>query len=358
MPTSKILILLALFLFACQSDQTASDPPENSPTTENVSGAWTKIEPGGETRCAHDTPYAFWVRPGSSNEILIYFQGGGGCYNAETCGTSGSYKEEVKDTDNPEFTIGGVFDLDNPENPFKDDTMVFVPYCTGDVHSGNRVATYTLASDKSFDIYHLGVINAQSALDWLYANVETPDSIFVTGCSAGSIGSILHVPHVIEQYPETAVIQLGDSAGGLTSVIEWNIAGDYDAGDYFPDWIPSMQDEVAQSFTISKFTNAVANFYPNYTFAQYNPANDGTQKRYFVADGGQADDFSAALQTSLNEIHDSSRNFRSYTAAGEHHCILKTASFYTEETDGVRLRDWVADLSNQIEVDRIQCTDC
>ena len=29
---------------------------------------WQKIEPGGETLCAHGTPYAFWTHEGTSDE--------------------------------------------------------------------------------------------------------------------------------------------------------------------------------------------------------------------------------------------------------------------------------------------------
>jgi hypothetical protein len=238
--------------------------------------------------------------------------------------------------------------------------MVFVPYCTGDVHAGDRVETYTTGSSRDFDIYHRGYPNAQSALNWIYANFRQPESIFVSGCSAGAIGSLLHTPHLIQHYPQTAITQLGDSGGGLTAYtnITWDIDADYDAGQHFPDWIPGMQDEIAHAFTIAAFASAAANYYPTYTFAQYNTANDSSQQRYFVADGGAPEDFPAALQSSLTEIQSSSDNFRAYTAAGEHHCILQHANFYAEATNGVRFRDWVADLANQVEVENVHCTDC
>jgi hypothetical protein len=358
-PTAiSLAVLFILLLGACHSTSTPIKAAPNWPTLTELPQGWTKIEPGGDTRCAHDTPYAFWVRPGTTNKVFVYFQGGGGCYNAETCGLTGSYKEAVTDNDNPDYTIGGVFNLDHPENPFRDDTMVFVPYCTGDVHAGNRVETYTTNAGRTFDIYHRGYVNARTALNWLYANVEQPDSIFVAGCSAGSIGSMLHTPHIIQHYPHTPVIQLGDSGGGLTSYIPWDIDADYDAGQYFPDWISGMQEDIAHSFTLSTFTIAVANYYPTYIFSQYNSANDSTQSRYFVADGGSEEDFATALQTSLNEVHQNSDNFRSYTAQGERHCILKYANFYAEETDGIRFRDWVANLANQIEVESVNCTAC
>lgn len=350
---SLAAIFILLLLGACRPTPTPVTIEPNWPMLTNLPPGWTKIEPAGETRCAHNTPYAYWVRPGTTNNVFVYFQGGGGCYDAETCGLTGSYKDAVTDNDNPAYTIGGVFNLDHPENPFQDDTMVFVPYCTGDVHAGNRVETYTSHSGKTFDIYHRGYVNARSAMNWIYANFEQPDSIFVTGCSAGSIGSMLHAPHLIQHYPQTAVIQLGDSGGGLTSYIPWDIDADYDAGAYFPNWIPGMQDDIAHSFTLSSFTIAVANTYPTSIFSQYNAANDSTQRRYFVADGGSEDGFPTALQTSLNEIHQKSDNFRSYTATGERHCILKYTEFYFEETDGVRIRDWVANLANQIEVESV-----
>lgn len=348
-PVSLALSFI-LFLSACHSP-TAVNPDSSLPALTDLPQNWTKIEPAGDTRCAHNTPYAFWVHPGTTNKVIIYFQGGGGCYSAETCGLAGSYKDAVTDNDNPAYTTSGIFNFNRPENPFREYTMVFVPYCTGDVHAGNRAETYTTQSGHTFDIYHRGYVNAHTALNWVYDNFEQPDSIFITGCSAGSIGSILHTPHVIQHYPETAVIQLGDSGGGLTSYILWDIDADYDAGDYFPSWIPNMQEKIAHSFTVSAFTIAVANYYPTYIFAQYNAANDSTQRRYFIADGGAEEDFAAALQASLTEIHNNSNNFRSYTAEGERHCILKYTNFYVEETGGIRFRDWVANLANQIEVD-------
>ena len=115
-----------------------------------------------------------------------------------------------------------------------------------------------------------------------------------------------------------------------------------------------MPQEITHSFTVSAFTSAIANYYPNYIFSQYNSANDSTQRKYFVADGGAEKDFPSALQASLNEIHNNNENFRSYTAEGERHCILQYVNFYYEETNGISFRDWVADLANQIKVENVE----
>lgn len=115
-----------------------------------------------------------------------------------------------------------------------------------------------------------------------------------------------------------------------------------------------MQEEIAKTFTVAKYYNALAKYYPDYTFAQYNSAADKIQTRYYVADGGSADDYPATLQASLDAVAEHADNFRFYTAQGDHHCVLKTTKFYTEENNGIRVRDWVADLANQINVENVQ----
>ena len=74
---------------------------------------------------------------------------------------------------------------------------------------------------------------------------------------------------------------------------------------------------------------------------------------YFTTAGGADEDFAAALHTSLDEIHSTSDNFKSYIAEAERHCVLKHAHFYTEEMGRGRFRDWVANLANQIEVENV-----
>ena len=51
------------------------------------------------------------------------------------------YKAELMRSDNPAH-MSGIFDLADPRNAVRDWSMVFVPYCTGDVHSGSNTARY------------------------------------------------------------------------------------------------------------------------------------------------------------------------------------------------------------------------
>ncbi len=336
-----------------------ADPTEaaaKDPILAMVDG-WTKIEPGGDTRCAHDTPFAFWTRPGTSNKLLVYFQGGGGCWNGETCQVGSTfYDASVSANDDPEGR-GGILDFENPENPFADYHAVFVPSCTGDIYLGSNIQTYETDAGETIDIYHHGFVNLNAALNWTFENVLAPGSVFVTGCSAGSIGSIRAAPHLINQYPTAEVVQLGDSLG---SVLDQPSSIDQIYGSHhtLPDWIPAFDAYDPEAFTMADFYNTVAAAYPDYRFAQYNSELDRVQVRYHVAVGDTADTFAPTLAGAISAIHAESPNFRSYMADGDVHCIMPRDSFYTREVEGVGFSDWVADLVSGKDVENVQCADC
>ncbi len=358
-----LLLFFCLFLWGCggaAGNETAV-PPTAPLATEPVNPfppqEWTKIEPGGDSRCAHNTPYAFWVRPGITNHLLLYFEGGGGCWSAETCAPGSSLYDDSVDAGDDPASRGGILDFDNPQNPFQAYTAVYIPVCTGDVHWGNHVQTYIASDGSEQVIYHRGFVNSQAALQWAYTYVPQPDSLFMTGCSAGSVGSIAHAPYVIQHYPDTPLTQLGDS---LAFVFHrpLDLQVDYHVHDNFAPWIPALAEIPVGDFLMSRYYSAVANHYPNDTFAQYNTQADIVQEQFYVAVGGEVANFPADLAASLDQIHTQSDNFRSYTASGTLHCITPRPQFYTLETAGVRLRDWVAALAAGQPVETVQCETC
>lgn len=331
---------------------------EGLPTLDELPEGWTKIEPGGETRCAHDTPYAYWVRPGSNDKLLLFFQGGGGCWNAETCAPGSTfYDDDVTSADDPGSRAGGIFALNNAANPFKDHTIVYMPSCTGDVYWGDNLREYERSDGSTLEVYHRGFVNASAGLAWAYNNVPDPEAIFMTGCSAGAIGSIVHSAYVIEQYPDVPITQLGDSLA-LVDPDALDLQTDYGAHDNFPDWIPELQSIIPGELLTADYYTAIANHYPNYTFGEINSAFDAVQTRFYSALEGQQENFGRDLQTHVDSIASSTDNFRYYMAAGELHCFTPRANLYTQETEGVRLIDWLTALANGEDVENVQCQDC
>ncbi|MCJ7810722.1 MAG: pectinacetylesterase family protein, partial [Dehalococcoidia bacterium] len=111
--TAILVLGLALFGMACQGEEekseatitpaatatgaaTAAASPTTTagtPQTPELTSGWTKIAPGGETICSRGTPFAYFVHPGTVNRLVVYFQGGGACWNDTTCSLGGIFKE-------------------------------------------------------------------------------------------------------------------------------------------------------------------------------------------------------------------------------------------------------------------------
>jgi hypothetical protein len=316
-----------------------------APTT-GVAPGWRRIEPGGRTLCGRRGRYAFWVREGAPDHLLVYFEGGGGCFNYRSCapGTA-TFKDRVTGADDPTGRAAGILDLADPANPFRAATMVYVPSCTGDVYSGDSVQTYRSAAGETVTVHHRGRVNAGAAVGWAFEHVSDPKRVFVTGCSAGSVGSALFAPRIIEHWPQAQVTQLGDS---LAFVFHRpvDLARDWNGQGVLPDWIPGVRAIPPDRFTMARYYAAVAAHYPDHVFAQVNYFHDRVQRAFYTAVGGAPSGFEGALSASLDEIRAAAPNFRSYLAAGADHCVLPLDRFTTLRAGGVALRDWVTALAN------------
>jgi Pectinacetylesterase len=214
--------------------------------------------------------------------------------------------------------------------------VLYVPSCTGDA-----VRTYREPGEPPVTVHHRGHVNATAALDWVSRRVPDPRRVFVTGCSAGSIGSILHASRIIRQYPEAQVAQLGDSLGYLFSR-PTDLRELWGADRVPPDWVPGVRAIPRSRFTMPRFYQAVAAHHPEASFAQVNFAEDAVQRRFHEAAGGDPERFGQALRGNLAAMRASSPNFRSCLLDGSAHCALPRPEFYTLSSGRVGLRDWVA----------------
>ncbi|KAI9995374.1 hypothetical protein PInf_012435 [Phytophthora infestans] len=173
------------------------------------------IYPGGNTRCAFDdytdsattfstnSTYFFQVFPNGGSDkskLMIFFQGGGACTDEDTCsfGLQCSLGASATLSTVATSSSAGVLNHSISDNTFKDWNIVFVPYCTGDVHAGNRI----LEPYESSIAEALG--EPQSALDWALENYPDVENLIVGGESAGSLGAQLHSAHIAELWSVSA----------------------------------------------------------------------------------------------------------------------------------------------------------
>jgi hypothetical protein len=339
-PLLAAVLLIVAAAAACAGGDERAERPDGQ-----ALGAWERIEPSGETRCARGGRYAFWIRTGDPEKLLVFFQGGGGCFDETTCAPGSTWFDDRVDSADDPTLAGGILDADAPENPFADYSVVYLPSCTGDVHTGSRVVTY-----GPHRVEQKGYLNAQAALARAFDEFPSPEVVFVTGCSAGSVGSAFHTDAILRQYPDARVTSVGDS---LAFVFHRpiNLAA-WGTHEHFPSWFAPARPN--SRWTMVEFLSALAEQHQEQTFARFNHARDFVQEQFYVAVGGGPNGFAPRLRAAEQELK-KLPNYRSFLACGSEHCAFDRDLFYSVEAGGVRLRDWLADLEEGEDVDCPEC---
>ncbi|HET7746648.1 MAG TPA: pectin acetylesterase-family hydrolase [Vicinamibacteria bacterium] len=312
---------------------------------------WEVVEPGGDTACSDGSPFRFFVHPGDPGKLLVEFEGGGACWNDETC-ASAIYTRRIATDPEQARRLGllvGMYDRSNPRNPFRDWTHVYIPYCTGDLHWGNAVRTYQGPAGP-YTVHHRGAANASVALAWVSENVPPPSQLFVTGCSAGGYGAILWAPRLMARYPAATAAHLSDSAAGVVPPGFFAVPlANWDPSAAWPSEIPGLDlgSLDAARFTLADFYTAVATHHPGAAFGQFNALADSTQVFFYGLTGGSpvASEWSAGMVSSVEAIKGANPNFFAYLAPGAQHCIINAPSFYTTTVGGTSFVDWIARLA-------------
>lgn len=301
---------------------------------------WTTVTPGGDAVCARGTPYSFFVRSGDPAKLVIFFEGGGACWNDATCAPGSGLFDEVVEGGEAAAYNQGIFDAANSENPLAGYTVVFIAYCTGDYHLGTQTVEYGTGT-----VEHKGSIAATAALDWTFANYPRPTDVVVTGCSAGAIGSIYYAPTIARRYRSARLAQFGDAGIGVINPV-W---GGFDV------WGTRNRRAAPDQFVASLYASA-ARSYPRANFGEYTTYNDSTQTAYYTMMGAEMA-WPLGMSAQLDGLQRYA-NFSAFVAPGGEHCITPTPRFYSEAVGGVRFRDWFAALVSGQRVDDVQCVEC
>jgi len=196
-------------------------------------------------------------------------------------------------------------------------------------------------------------VNSLAALKWTFANFPKPERVLVTGSSAGAMGSIFFAEPIMTQYADAPVVQLGDGYVGVMPK-EWPGLEVWGTRANLPGALRQDMALATPANFASKLYASSAELLPERTFAQFTTAADVFQIGYYATAGGEPRQWPDLMWSSLDGLNQKS-NFRSYIAAGAEHTILPLDSFYTAQIDGVRFRDWFANLINGQPVDNVAC---
>ena len=131
------------------------------------------------------------MRIGSENKLVVYFFGGGVSITEET--SRGGKEFFAEDMLGQDYIATWGIGSDDASNPFRDWSFLVIPYASGDFHSGTGEYCYT-ENGKEKVIYHQGYTNYS-------AFVGSPDTLLITGFSAGGFATSLLADDVIDRFP-------------------------------------------------------------------------------------------------------------------------------------------------------------
>ncbi|WP_339719006.1 pectin acetylesterase-family hydrolase [uncultured Paraglaciecola sp.] len=351
----RIVLLSSGYLTLSLFSQSAFSAEILDQTTKtNAGSTWQVVEPGGDTQCSDGSPYKFHVKPGKTDKLFVFFNGGGACWNAQTCDVRAERKAFVPRADlahNDPSQHNGIFDLDNPENPVKDWSMVFAPYCTGDVHLGSAQRKYVTADKHEFEIKHAGAANSQAVLQWVEDNMS-PEKVVIAGASAGALAAPIYAGRAATMFPNADVLSFADGAAGYRSnqvpkiLEQWSVYTPLDINKY-----AGFQKEMTSFYS---FYGVEDKHHSKINFALYDSAEDKVQVM-FKKMLGDTDVLVDAIGQTYKSLRSQVAPLSYYLARGDVHTILRFKHFYSTEVDGVRFVDWFNNLLNSRFPDVVDC---
>jgi len=189
--TTMIKMAVAVLLTLLTVPLSLAGEPRSKPFLPEISQSWTQIFPDATEYMGRDlvptciglpgtnSEFSFFVKGGTVNNLVVFFDGGGGCWESMNAIYYPTCSPEVDETVDDLESAGGIFDTDNPANPFKNWSFVAIPYCTGDTHWGSKDHPYPDYLDKYpgtdfVTLHHRGFDNFLVVLKWI---TEHPGSL-------------------------------------------------------------------------------------------------------------------------------------------------------------------------------------
>jgi Pectinacetylesterase len=242
----------------------------------------------------------------------------------------------------------------DPRSPLKDWSVLYVPYCTADVHSGNNTADYGL-----YKIHHRGRVNVEDALLYAVKAMPNPSEVATIGCSAGSLGAFINAPYVMHHFPNARTHYVwGDSEVGILTSSQYDGAWNNWHMQLAP-FVPRLAENYTRNYTpavVGYIVVESAKFFSNSTWAAYCSDFDLVESSYYKLGGGKGD-WTTLMRDQFKQVHANSTNVMSYIAPGGAHCVSDNDNYWNVKSDSVLLSNWIEGLLNGTRIETaVDCT--
>ena len=379
-----IVLILTLSLAACGTDPTATDKPYIEPSrpddpigprlealgvgdylgqihpvsSEPHGGDWPKSSEWtvhrygdhGQARCFNGTEFVVSERPRSSDKVVIYTQGGGGCWSYDSCYTLPIF---VKDDSSPigEGTAThGILNDEEPKAALTDYSVVFGSYCDGSLWTGDATRHYTSADGAtSAETYHWGHRNVSAMITLAKKNYPNASKILITGDSAGGYGTLMSSMVARLAWPEADIAVLNDSGPWLMPVdrkLTEEVLDKWNVRRLIPDDCARCSEHMLY------FLNFLLPRDPMLRVGLFMRYDDFTIGTSFLQYGAQ---FPEVLLSTTDEVHDEfPYRFKRYLTDGSAHTVITSDDVYTINGHGQPLSEWIQALVQNTEAWRDQ----
>ena len=255
-----------------------------------------------DCRCVLGNEFSVFVKPGTSNSLLLYLDGGGACWPPDyidSCSTkvSSSGAELLHEVD--------LLPTWN---------RLFVPYCDGSVHMGDNDADYD--GDGVVDHYHWGLKNVSGAIALMKQLFPNPDEIVLGGSSGGGYGTLLAFAVLRSQYPDVEVTIYNDAGPGMFNPykpeVYETIKETWQHMQFMPEECPLCQDQITYLYDF------YLEYDPHVTIGMFSAYQDFVIATYFLRMSGP--DFEDELLNITDYFHSRYPNrFKRYFVEGIYH---------------------------------------
>jgi hypothetical protein len=171
---------------------------------------WTFVD-FETSRCMNDTPTGIAVNPSSTNQtdLVIFLTGGNACFNTTSCAVTVNKDgyDAAKFEDDP-VRDAELFSRTG-SSPISDWSFVYVPYCTGDLHFGDRKNIEVGGQERTFR----GGVNMHEYLERLVPTFPDVTRVLLVGVSAGGLGAALNYDQVKKAFGDDVDVYLLDDSG-------------------------------------------------------------------------------------------------------------------------------------------------
>lgn len=333
--------LVVLALAACGDDgggkATDSDAPiadaplEDAapPIFDTTPDTWVWVDVPG-MHCGNGTPSGVGInRSTLSSDVFVYYQGGGACWDATTCfvAKTAVHVEDTYDAARFAAEYGNpVIDRSNPANQLARATAIVVPYCTGDLHAGTRMATYDVGGTPRA-LHHVGGTNTEALVAALRGTFGDVDTLFIAGTSAGGYGATFNFHHFTDAWPDAGAHLLQDSSPFVPVRANYALMQSAWALQFPPDCTDCAT-------TFPAVVDAVAARHPDSRIGLLHFDNDEVIRFFF----GYGADSLVPATTALLAAQYSHPNTAAFVAAGTDHTMLGRPG---QTVNGVTLLAWV-----------------